>query len=479
MSIRLPVDTRPLRNSRDLRLLLGGRAISALGSAVTMVAAALQAYRMTHSSLAVGALGVAEVVPMVAGMLIGGAIADVADRRLLVLVTEPAAGVIVAGLAVNAACGHPRLWLLFLLTAASGAAVGLGAPARPAGVATLVAADQLPAAVALNATVDKAAALAGPAIAGLVIARFGVTAAFTADAASYLCCALVIARMRPLRPGGGGRAGLGRFAESLGYLRRHRLVAGLLLIDVNAMVFGMPSALFPAIGTGMFHGGAAAVGLLYAAPAAGALAGALTSGWIGRVRHAGRVLLVSVAVWGLAISGFGVAPDLLVGLMFLALAGAADLVSEVLRSSLLQLSIPDRMRGRLSALWLAQANAAPSLGNLEAGSAAAISMPAISVISGGLACILGAALVVGVCPALARARLCPAADDAAAAGRRKPAGPASARRAGETGDARTASPPSASDRSPHAPKEEDMKSSGLLHARAAAGRLADRIGAGS
>ena len=262
-----------------------------------------------------------------------------------------------------------------------------------------------------------------------MIARFGVAAAFAADAASYLCCALVAARMRPLRPGGGGRAGLGRFAEGLGFLRRHRLVAGLLLIDVNAMVFGMPSALFPAIGTGTFHGGAAAVGLLYAAPAAGALAGALTSRWIASVRHAGRVLLASVAVWGLAICGFGVAPDLLVGLVLLTLAGAADLVSEVLRSSLLQLSIPDRMRGRLSALWLAQANAAPALGNLEAGSAAAISTPAISVMSGGLACILGAALVARLCPALARARFCAAAGDAASAGQGKPAGPASARRA--------------------------------------------------
>jgi len=236
--------------------------------------------------------------------------------------------------------------------------------------------------------------------------------------------------------------------------------------------------LFPAIGTGTFHGGAAAVGLLYAAPAAGALAGALTSGWIGRVRHAGRVLLASVAVWGLAICGFGVAPDLLVGLMLLALAGAADLVSEVLRSSLLQLSIPDRMRGRLSALWLAQANAAPALGNLEAGSAAAISTPAISVISGGLACILGAALVARLCPALARARFCAAAGDAASAGQGKPAGPGGPV-AGETGAARRATRPSAPDRSPHALKEEDMKSSGLLHARAAAGRLADRSGAGS
>lgn len=414
----MSVDTRPLRDSRDLRLLLGGRAISALGSAVTMVAAALQAYRMTHSSLMVGALGAAEAVPAVAGMLIGGAIADAADRRRLILLTEAAAGMIAACLAVNAAAGHPRLWLLFLLTAAGGAAAGLGAPARTAAVAALVSADQLPAAVALNATVSQTAALAGPAIAGLVIARFGVTAAFAADAASYLSGALVAARMRPLLPGGGGRQpGLGSFAEGLGYLRHHRLVAGLLLIDVNAMVFGMPSALFPAIGTGTFHGGAAAVGLLYAAPAAGALVGALTSGWIGRVRHAGRVLLASVAIWGLAICGFGVAPDLLAGVTLLALAGAADLVSEVLRSSLLQLSIPDAMRGRLSALWLAQANAAPALGSLEAGSVAAISTPAISVISGGLACVLGGALLARACPALLRARLRAAADDTAQGGR--------------------------------------------------------------
>jgi ENTS family enterobactin (siderophore) exporter len=152
---------------------------------------------------------------------------------------------------------------LFFLTAASGAAAGLGAPARSAAAATLVTTDQLPAAVALNATVNQTAALAGPAAAGLVIARFGVTAAFATDAVSYLFCALVAARMRPLRPGGGGRrVGLGSFAEGLGSLRRHRLAAGLLLIDVNAMVFGMPSALFPAIGTGTCHGGAAAVGLL-------------------------------------------------------------------------------------------------------------------------------------------------------------------------------------------------------------------------
>lgn len=405
MSFRVPLDTRPLRRSRDLRLLLSGWVISELGGAIAMVAAAVQAYDMTHSSFAVGALGVTAAAPMVAGLLIGGVIADAAERRRVVMATEAAAGVIVTGLAANTASGHPRLWLLFLLAAADGAAAGLGAPARSAAAAALVDAGQLPAAAALNATVNKAAALAGPAAAGVVIARFGVTAAFAADSVSYLAGALMAARMRPLPPGASGRrASLGSLAESLGYLRRHRLVAGLLLIDLNAMAFGMPSALFPAIGTGTFHGGAATVGLLYAAPAAGALTGALTSGWIATVRHAGWVLLASVAVWGAAICGFGVAPGLLASLLLLGLAGAADLVSEVLRSSLLQLSIPDGLRGRLSALWLAQANGAPALGNLEAGGVAAISTPAISVISGGLACILGAALLARLCHPMRTAR---------------------------------------------------------------------------
>ncbi|HEV2374769.1 MAG TPA: MFS transporter [Streptosporangiaceae bacterium] len=406
MAVALSVDARLLGHSRDLRLLMGGRAISELGNAIAAVGAAVQAYRMTHSSIAVGVLGMAAAVPMVTGMLAGGAIADAMDRRMIIVATQAATGLVVAGLALNAASGHPQLWLLFLLAAASGAAAGLGAPARWAAVPALVPADQLPAAAALNATVSKAAGLAGPAIAGLIIARLGVAAAFSADAASYLIYALMAARLRPLLPRGGGRrAGLGSFAEGLGYLRHDRLVAGLLIVDVTAMVFGMPSALFPAIATGRFHGGAATVGLLYAAPAAGGLAGALTSGWIGRVRHAGRVLLVSALVWGLAICGFGLAPVLPVALAWLALAGAGDLVSEVLRSSLLQLSIPDGLRGRLSALWLAQANAAPALGNLEAGGVAAISTPAISVVSGGLACVLGVALLAVLCPAPRRARL--------------------------------------------------------------------------
>lgn len=406
MASRLSVDLAPLRQSRDLRLLYAGRAVSNLGNAVTAVAAAVQVYDLTRSSLAVGALSVAEAVPMVAAMLVGGALADAFDRRRLILVPQLVAGVLVAGLALNAGFPHPRLWLVYVLLAASGAALGLGAPARSAALPSLVTADLLPAAVALNSTVNQVASLVGPALGGLIVARFGLTAAFWGDVAGFGAYALLVACIGPLPPRGvGTRPGLRSFVQGLSYVRHHGLVVGLLLIDVDAMLFGMPKALFPAIGTVTFHGGPAVVGLLYAAPAAGALVAAATSGWISAVRRAGPVLLASVMVWGAAIAAFGFTRALPVALILLAVAGAADLVSEVLRSSLLQLSVPDSLRGRLTALWLAQANGAPALGNLEAGAVATITSPAVSVISGGLACILGAALLARLLPALRTARL--------------------------------------------------------------------------
>lgn len=224
--------------------------------------------------------------------------------------------------------------------------------------------------------------------------------------ASFAVYGLLVASLGPLHPPRQGTPPRMRsFVEGLRYVRHRSLVVGVLLIDIDAMFFGMPKALFPAIGTTTFHGGPTVIGLLYAAPAAGALVAAATSGWISTVRRAGRVLLASVMVWGGAIAAFGFVRALPLALILLAVAGAADLVSEVLRSSLPQLSIPDALRGRLSALWLAQANGAPALGNLEAGAVATISSPAVSIISGGLACILGAVLLGRVLPALHTAHL--------------------------------------------------------------------------
>jgi ENTS family enterobactin (siderophore) exporter len=238
------------------------------------------------------------------------------------------------------------------------------------------------------------------------VARFGVQAVFAGGAALSAACALVSLGIRPLpHAGARSRVGLAAFTDGIRHARRSALVIAVMLIDADATVFGMPQALFPALGLETFHAGPTGVGLLYAAPAAGALLGALTSGWVGGVRHAGRVVLVAVAIWGVAIAAVGFVPLFAVALVLLALAGAADLVSEVLRNSLLQQSVPEALRGRLTALWLAQANGAPALGNLEAGGVATLVTPAFSIISGGLACVAGALVIGGLMPVLRRARL--------------------------------------------------------------------------
>jgi len=401
MRTKLSVDLRPLRHSRDLRLLYGGRAVSSLGSATAAVCAALQVYDLSHSSLAVGAISVAGAGPMVAGMLVGGPLADGYDRRLLIAASQALAGLAAAGLACNALGSHSKLWLVFVLVALSGLVVGLGSPARSAAVPTLVGPELLSAAIALNSTVYQVSNLVGPAVAGLVIARFGFPVAYGADAISFFFCALMAARMRRLPPTQENeRPGISSFLDGLAYVRRNSLVIGLLLVDVDAMVFGMPRALFPALGTSVFHGGATVVGLLYTAPAVGALLGAAAGGWIGRVRRSGPVLFGSVVVWGGAIAGFGLTSMLPLALVLLAVAGAGDFVSEVFRSTLLQLSVPNNLRGRVSAIWLAQANASPALGNLEAGAVANVTSPQFSVVSGGLACIAGALVLARLLPTL-------------------------------------------------------------------------------
>lgn len=406
MPAALTIDLRPLRRSRDLRFLFGGGALSQLGTAIVAVAAGLQVYRLTHSSLAVGAISGVAAIPMIAGMLAGGVLADAWDRRWLIVASPCLAGVSSVALALNAGATHPSLWLAYALLAAAAAAAGLGGPAGTAALPTLVAPGLLPATFAMSATVRQLAALVGPALGGLGVARFGVQAVFAGGAALSAACALVSLGIRPLpHAGARSRVGLAAFTDGIRHARRSALVIAVMLIDADATVFGMPQALFPALGLETFHAGPTGVGLLYAAPAAGALLGALTSGWVGGVRHAGRVVLVAVAIWGVAIAAVGFVPLFAVALVLLALAGAADLVSEVLRNSLLQQSVPEALRGRLTALWLAQANGAPALGNLEAGGVATLVTPAFSIISGGLACVAGALVIGGLMPVLRRARL--------------------------------------------------------------------------
>jgi MFS family permease len=400
---RLLADVTPLKVSRDFRVLFAGAGVSYLGRQLTVVAVPFQVFLITRSSLAVGMVGLVTVVPLVALSLAGGAIADAVDRRKLLLVTQLLSAATSAGLALNAGARSPRLWPIYVLAALSAGLAGVDLPARNAVIPRLVGRELFPSAAALSQIQYQAGQVVGPAIAGLVIGRVSLAAAYWIDVASFGAAVVAVLAIAPQPPEGGGtRASLASIREGLAYLKGRRLLVSTFLIDIDAMVFGMPRALFPALGTGFFGGGAFTVGLLYAAPGAGALVGALTTGWVGRVRMQGRAVIVSVIVWGAAIAGFGLVPWLPLGLALLALAGAADVISAVFRNTILQLSVPDALRGRLSSVHIAVVTGGPQIGDAEAGAVAALTSARTSVVSGGLACVLGVLLLVRRVPELAR-----------------------------------------------------------------------------
>jgi hypothetical protein len=399
---RVLADITPLRR-RTFRNLWLGQTVSGLGSQLTIVAVAYQAYRLTHSTPVVGLISLAQLGPLLVGSLWGGAIADSMDRRRMLMITQVALAATSAGLAVNALFPHPSLWPLFACTAASAAFQGADHPARKAALPMIVPPAELPAALALQQIMFQTALVAGPALAGLLIGATALSTVFWLDVASFSASLAAVTLLPPLVPQGGGRrAGVASMTEGLRYLRGQRLLAATYWIDLDAMVFGMPRAVFPALALGLFRGGAGTLGLLYAAPGAGALAGALLTGWVPRVRHQGRAVIVCVFVWGAAIAGFGLVPVLWVGVGLLALAGAADVVSAVFRNSILQMTVPDHLQGRLSGTYIAVVTGGPRLGDAEAGGAAAIGGAQFAVWSGGLACIAGLGLLVWRVPELWR-----------------------------------------------------------------------------
>lgn len=400
---RLLADLTSLRVSRDFRLLFAGNSVSYLGRQLTVVAIPYQVFTITDSSLAVGMIGLVTVVPLVALSLAGGAIADAMDRRKLMLVTQVLSAATSAGLALNAGSSSPRLWPIYVLAALSAGLAGVDMPARNATIPRLVGKELYPSAAALGQIQFQVGQIVGPALAGVIISQVNLAAAYWIDVASFAAAVLAILLIAPQPPEGGGtRASLRSIGEGLRYVKGRRILVGTFLIDIDAMVFGMPRALFPALGTGFFGGGPLTVGLLYAAPGAGALIGALFTGWVGGVRRQGRAVIIAVVVWGGAIAAFGLVPWLPLGLFMLALAGAADVVSAVFRNTILQLSVPDGLRGRLSSVHIAVVTGGPQLGDAEAGAVAALTSPRFSVVSGGLACILGVAALLRWVPELAR-----------------------------------------------------------------------------
>jgi len=314
-------------------------------------------------------------------------------------------GAAVGGLVVNASLPRPAVWPLFVCTAAGAGFQGVDWPTRRAALPMLVDAGDVTAAIALQTSIQQLALVAGPALAGVLIGVIGTNAVYGIDVASFAVALGAAALLPPLTPTGGGTPmGLKSMAEGFSYLRRQKLLAATYWIDSNAMIFGMPRAVFPALGTRVFGGGATVVGLLYAAPGAGAFVGSLFTGWCSRFRRQGRAIVVCVVVWGTTIALVGVVPVLGVALALLALAGAADVVSAVFRQAVQQRAVPEHLQGRLSGTFFAVVAGGPRLGDAETGIAAAVGGPQFAVWSGGLACVVGAGVLLWRAPELWRDR---------------------------------------------------------------------------
>jgi MFS family permease len=392
------LDLTPLRRSRDFRALISGLGVSVLGNQLTAVAVPYQVYAITHSSLYVGLVSLAQLFPLILGSLFGGSVVDAVDRRRMLLVVEMLGAASSAGLALNSDFG-PALWPLFLFPAVTAALSGMDSAARNAMIPGMVGLRSVPAANAMFQALFQTGAIVGPAVAGLLLAGAGVRLVYWLDVASFGAAAIAVLLISPQPPPSSSpgaapsRPGWRSTAEGLRFARRSQTVLGAYVIDLNAMVFGMPRALFPELAATVFGGGAATVGLLYAAPGVGALLGALTSGWVGRVRRQGRAVIFAVIVWGLAVTGFGLVVWLPLALALLAVAGWADVLSAVFRNTIIQFSGPDSMRGRLMGVQMAVVAGGPRLGDLESGAVANAFGTTFSVVSGGLACVAGALVV--------------------------------------------------------------------------------------
>lgn len=380
----------PLRESRDLRVLLGGQLVSLLGTQLTAVAVPYQVYRLTHSSLDVGLVSLAQLIPLLICSLYGGTVIDAADRRRLLLRVEALMACCSAGLALNTDLGA-RIWPLFVLPAASAGLTAFDNPTRNAIIPRLVPPRQFATASAMFQVLTQFGSVVGPALGGILLAGAGINYVYWIDAASFTVAVAAAWAISP-QPSAehAPRPGLRSIAEGFRFIRGRQSIQGAYLIDINAMVFGMPRALFPAMAAHVFGGGASTVGFLYAAPGVGALAGALTTGWVSHVRRQGLTVIVAVIVWGAAIVAFGVTGSLPLALLFLAVAGWADVISAVLRNTIIQLSVPDRLQGRLAAIQIGVVAGGPRLGDLESGAVATAFGNEASIVSGGLLCIAGA-----------------------------------------------------------------------------------------
>ena len=395
------MDLTPLRISPAYRRLWSGLAIANIGQQMTAVAVGIQVYDITRSSLMVGLVGLFQLVPLVGLGLYGGTLSDAFDRRKVGIVSAIGLWSASVLFLLQSLAGSPSVWLLYGIVALHSAFFAIGGPARGAIIPRLVPAQYLPAANALGNMTWNVGFTIGPIIGGVVIGATGtVASAYLIDVVGYLVAIWAMVRLPSLPPvrddsGEPPSYGWKAVGDGLTFLRGRRNLQMSFYVDLIAMVFGMPRALFPAIAAQWYGGStssiALTVGLLSAGVAAGALISGLLSGPVGRVRRQGRAIVVAVVIWGAAITVFGLVRWLPLAIVALMVAGAADNISAIFRATILQAATPDEFRGRLQGVFTVVVAGGPRLGDVEAGMVAAAAGEMVSVVTGGIACIVLAA----------------------------------------------------------------------------------------
>ncbi|MFJ1751942.1 MFS transporter [Kitasatospora sp. NPDC088134] len=394
-------DLTPLRESPEYRRLWFGQSVSAIGQQMTALAVTVQVFSLTRSAFLTGLVGICSLVPLVVFGLYGGVIADRVDRRVLGLIGSGGLALTSALLAAQALLHLDSVVLLYAAVALQGGFFAVSSPARSSMIPRLVPPGQLPAANALNTIGMNLGQTLGPMLGGVAIAAYGFQSAYLVDTFAFTATLYAMWRLPAMRPQStsGKRATV---LDGLRFLREQPNLRTSFLADLAAMIFGLPRALFPAIVVPFYGGDAGTVGLLVAAPAIGALAGGLFSGWTGRIHRHGVAVLVSVAAWGLAIAAFGLVRNLPLGLLLLAAAGCADTVSMIFRNTMMQVAAPDEMRGRLQGIFIVVVAGGPRLGDFESGTVSALTTPTVSILTGGLACVAAVLLLAARRPAFLR-----------------------------------------------------------------------------
>jgi MFS family permease len=404
-------DTRPLRTHEFRRLWLAG-VVTVIGAQLTVVAVPKQIYDLTQSSTYVGLTGLFGLVPLVVFGLWGGAIADAMDRRTLLLLTGAGISLMSVALWVVAAAKVGSVWLVLCVFAVQQALLAINQPTRNAALPRILPANELPAANALNMTVFTFGAIVGPLLAGALLPLTGLSTLYLIDAVALLATLWATWRLPPLPPsanGDGSRptAGLRDVLDGFRYVAAQKILLVSFLVDIIAMALGMPRAVFPEMAERTFHdpaGGGIALGLLFGAIAVGSTVGGVFSGWLHRVRRQGVAVTVAICVWGLGVAGFGLAHRLWLAVLLLAVAGAADLVSAVFRSTMLQVVATDEMRGRMQGVFMVVVAGGPRVADIWHGPVAASVGTGLAATVGGVAVVVCTILVVALLPAFWRYR---------------------------------------------------------------------------